>query len=283
MDGQTLLFLSLRMPNSLIKIFGGKQLQQVQLRKIMKPCSVFIEGFAGGIAHILNSEVRAKEIAVDTNYDIINLYRMLRDEPKFIEYTQHIEYSEASFNEAFSYMSVAKEPTNRLEALARAINYLVLNRMSFDAKGKNYTFSERLRGGRPENINSWENLKLRLPKLRERIFKVVFLNENFMLWILNNNYLNDVNCCLMLDPPYLHRTRTTNNDYGNDEMDDSDHIILLKLIKDANAKIIVCGYDNDLYNDILGGWNKTFDLRHVNGGTGKKNTRTEVMWYNYEL
>ena len=51
---------------------------------------------------------------------------------------------------------------------------------------------------------------------------------------------------MYIDPPYLLSTRT-GKQYKH-EMNDSDHKELLKTIKKSKAKIMISGYENDLYS-----------------------------------
>lgn len=79
------------------------------------------------------------------------------------------------------------------------------------------------------------------------------------------------------DPPYLHSTRTSNKRY-NYEYTKEQHISLITLLKDINAKVILSGYPSELYNYLLNDWNtKEFQVM-TRGGV-----RTEKLWFNYEL
>ena len=52
---------------------------------------------------------------------------------------------------------------------------------------------------------------------------------------------------------------------------------LLRLVQDCRGKVVLCGYDNALYNSALSGWCKvSYGAR---AGMGKK--RVECLWMNY--
>ena len=74
---------------------------------------------------------------------------------------------------------------------------------------------------------------------------------------------------MYVDPPYLHGTRK--NYLYRYEMEDDEHIELLKLLVEHPGKVLLSGYDNDLYNQILIGWRKV--------GI----PRVETLWMNYEI
>ena len=80
---------------------------------------------------------------------------------------------------------------------------------------------------------------------------------------------------MYIDPPYLLSTRT-GKQYKH-EMNDSDHKELLKTIKKSKAKIMISGYENDLYSVELKNWNK--EVLFSNDNSGKR--RKEIVWMNY--
>lgn len=63
------------------------------------------------------------------------------------------------------------------------------------------------------------------------------------------------------------------------EMKDADHEELLNILVKHQGKILLSGYDNDMYNDILKGWNKVQKHTRAEGGRA----RTETLWMNYEV
>lgn len=80
---------------------------------------------------------------------------------------------------------------------------------------------------------------------------------------------------IYLDPPYLLGTRKGN--MYHHEMTDEQHMNLLKEIKKHPAKIMISGYENDLYDSILEGWHKEAKDTLAESS----NRRTEVLWMNY--
>lgn len=80
---------------------------------------------------------------------------------------------------------------------------------------------------------------------------------------------------MYIDPPYLLNTRA-GKQYAH-EMTDSDHEELLKELLQSRAKIMISGYESDMYNDYLKKWTKkTFDSCAEHG-----KPRKEVIWMNY--
>ena len=80
---------------------------------------------------------------------------------------------------------------------------------------------------------------------------------------------------LYLDPPYLPGTRKGH--LYKYEMLETEHKELLKAVISHPGKIMISGYDNDLYNNMLVGWRKESIKTQAEGGL----KRTETLWMNY--
>ena len=148
--------------------------------------------------------------------------------------------------------------------------------MSRGGLGKSFAWQERLRGGQPGSINEWKTSIPNLYKVSKRLQKVLISCDNAL-----TPYLFQGNALLYLDPPYLPDTRTSKKTYEN-EMTKEQHEELLTLCVNSSCKILLSGYDNDLYNQHLVGWNKvTKDVPNHSGQNSVKNKRKEVLWRNY--
>jgi site-specific DNA-adenine methylase len=79
------------------------------------------------------------------------------------------------------------------------------------------------------------------------------------------------------DPPYLHRTRSSQRRYRFDYQE-HEHIELLELLKTLPCNIIVSGYPSSLYEERLSGW-RSLELQVMNQG----GVRTEKLWFNFTV
>ena len=80
---------------------------------------------------------------------------------------------------------------------------------------------------------------------------------------------------MYVDPPYLHGTRK--NYLYKHEMEDEEHEQLLEVLLRHPGKIILSGYDNELYNSMLSGWRKESISTQAENGL----KRVETIWMNY--
>lgn len=79
-----------------------------------------------------------------------------------------------------------------------------------------------------------------------------------------------------IDPPYLLSTRKGR--YYETDMEDNQQPELLDVLKSFKGKFILSGYDNQLYDDILSDCYKMY----INAQAEAGQSRTEVLWMNYE-
>jgi len=78
-----------------------------------------------------------------------------------------------------------------------------------------------------------------------------------------------------VDPPYVRSSRRRPRVYRH-ELDDQAHIDLLSVLERVNAKVMISGYANPVYDERLAHWHrKEFTV----GGHGL--THREVVWLNY--
>ena len=82
---------------------------------------------------------------------------------------------------------------------------------------------------------------------------------------------------LYCDPPYLRSTRKAHGrkmykyDYSYEE-----HSMLLQLLRSLPCKVMISGYESDLYKEMLQGWNSHTFQYNCHNGMG-----TEWVWMNY--
>jgi DNA adenine methylase len=236
----------------------------------------YCELCCGGASVLLNKLPAQEELVADVDLGIINIFKSLRDEPKeFIDKLKKIKYKESSFLKA---LERSKETFD--DYVEHAVNDYVLRRMSRGGMKKAFAWSERLRGGKPGDLNAWNTMLKQLPAIAQRVNKIAIIHGDVIdvakVW-------DDENLLIYLDPPYLPETRSEGSReiYGH-EMTMEQHVNLLNFVKDARSKIILSGYSSPLYNRCLKGW-KVVKKEVVNHSSqqDKKTQRTEVLWMNY--
>jgi DNA adenine methylase len=233
----------------------------------------YIEPFGGAGSVLLNKNPSVHETYNDLHLPTANIFKNLVDRSKeLVEKISAIEYSEKSFQGM-------KDIPQCFNDLNSAVSELILRRMSRGGMKKAFSWSERLRGGRPGDLNAWETFKTHLPLICERIKSVDVKNTNALTLISNS--LQDENTLIYLDPPYLSETRTSKSVYDC-EMTNEDHKLMADVLNGAKAKVIISGYDSGPYCEFFKDWRKAIKEMPNNSGQGKKKQRRiEVLWMNY--
>ena len=97
---------------------------------------------------------------------------------------------------------------------------------------------------------------------------------------------DDEDTMIYLDPPYTFCERTSKNLYQC-EQDDDKQREMVELIKDAKASILVSGYKNSIYDEVLNevnGWTSKLLMevvKHSSSRRGIKPVAQEWIWKNY--
>jgi DNA adenine methylase len=127
-------------------------------------------------------------------------------------------------------------------------------------------------------VSAWLTSVEGLPDVHARLKRVLILNRPALEVIAKHDGPDTL---FYLDPPYLHETRSAPDVYAH-EMTTADHHDLLDLINTCKGKVMLSGYDSDLYNQTLRGWNReTFSVANHAAGGKEKDRETEVLWMNF--
>ena len=232
----------------------------------------YFEPFVGGGSIFLNKDKSNHEMINDIDSKTYYVWRALRYHPTvLIEELNNIKYTEMVFE---YYINTLSFPT----LVQEAIREIVLRRFSRGGMKKNFAWSERLRGGRPGDENSWLTILNQLPIIVKRCEKVRVFNQPAIKILEAYNHPDYL---FYNDPPYLQSTRSAKNVY-NHEMLEKDHEEFLDVVTTHKAKHLISGYNSDLYGRRLKSWNKVEkSVTNNSGQNNKKQKRVEVLWKNF--
>jgi len=231
----------------------------------------YLEPFFGSGCIFFRKERSAVETINDLDNEIYNLFLQIRDNAdKLIFLLENTPWCKMEYDLSYEITD------NPLERARRCIvrfwftvgaNVRAKNGMRFEIKrntgGLNY-FHLKL----PEVI---AQASQRLKHSKNNIVQI----ENRSVFELIPKY-NRENVFMYLDPPYLLKTRKNKKVYRC-EFSDDEHEELLKLIVCSKAKIIISGYESDLYNKYLSGWHLNKNITKDQAG----NRKVECIWMNY--
>ena len=233
----------------------------------------YVEPFGGSAAVLISKEPSSREVYNDKNFEIVNLFNVIRDDQMRTELLRLLVMTPYSRTE----FEFAKEVGQNDTPVMTALKLLVRAQMGFGSAGAtrgNTGFRlDTARGG--TSLQSlWSELPANVLDVTERLRNVIIENTDAYNVIKQHDRSNTL---FYLDPPYTLDTRTNKDSYGKFEMREFEHTRLLELTLKSKGMFVISGYDNELYNDTLAGWTKSSRQTAISShnGSGK---RTEVLW-----
>ena len=255
--------------NTILKYPGGKARTASWIISYFPPHSTYCEPFFGSGAVFFQKSPVRNETINDIDGDIVELFRVCRDYPE--ELARAVAFTPWARDE---FMNAMQPTDGELDPIERARRTLIRYHQSYATmQHSKHTWKNVQVTSGPCAIKSWSALPDIVHSIGIRLKAVQI--ENCDALDLIRRY-DDPDTLLYLDPPYPLSLRTKNM-YQN-EMTDEQHLRLLELVKESNAKIVLSSYDNEMYNDALHGW--AVATKSTTAQSGAR--RVEKIYMNYQ-
>lgn len=268
--------------SSPLKYHGGKSYLANRIVALMPPHLHYVEPYAGGLSVLLAKDPEGvSEVVNDINEDLTVFWRCLQDPDSFANFqrmAQLTPFSEKEWEHARWCLKAAK---NHARHYCRAVWFFIHCRMSLAGRMKSFAplSKTRIRRGMNEQASAWLSAVEGLPEVHSRLQRVVILNQDALEVIKSQDGEQTL---FYLDPPYVHDSRATTDDYEN-EMTIEQHQDLLALIREVKGKVMVSGYRNEWYDYQLASWNRhEFNLPNNAAGGTNKRRMIECVWCNFQ-
>ena len=252
---------------AILKYPGGKWRIADWIISYFPEHKVYVEPYFGSGGCFFNKQPSYIETINDIDGNIVNLFRVCRDYPE--ELAREINLTPFSRDEFISCNTPSDNP------IEQARRTLVRYHQSFGTSNssKNSWRNVQTYGG-PRCATMWNCLTEIIVNCCERLKEAQIENTDALTLI---ERYNDEDTLIYCDPPYLQELRKKN--MYKHEMSNEQHIELLKVLKASKSKIILSGYDNELYNSELSDWTTAEKQTIAQMGLH----RTEKLWMNFEL
>jgi len=257
--------------------YGAKQRIARRIIDSLPPHNAWVEAFCGSAALTLAKPVVPIEVLNDLDGDVVNLFTQVRDNAEELcRAVALTPYARAEFENA-------NTRSAGLSPLERARRFLVSAMMTVNgmvgSSHSGFSFSQSYaREGKEARVCRWYNLPPRLAAVAERLRRVRIENRDARE--LLTMFSDRPATLVYLDPPY-HMKR--HHRYAVETDDEAFHEELLRACLKAKCMILISGYDNTLYAQLLcpkDGWHKMTIETHTRDTKGKDYARTEVLWSN---
>lgn len=256
-----------------IRYHGGKFRLASWIIPKMPEHVCYVEPFGGAAGVLLQKPRSYAEVYNDLDGEVVNLFRVLRDS----EMNQRLQdacmltpYSRDEF-------CAACEATD--EPIERARRMVVRASMGFGSAagiGGNSGFRSDSKRKYATAAHLWERYPENLAAVCQRLQGVIIENKDALAVMRAHDAETTLH---YIDPPYVPDTRVQGNRYYSHEMTVEGHEQLLAVARTMTGMVMISGYDSDVYNDMLAGWQKMEKSSRISAGRGTK-IRTECMWLN---
>lgn len=230
----------------------------------------YLEPYFGSGAVLFNKPRSHIETVNDLDGDVVNLFECIKNDPEKLAHIIYwTPYARQVYNTAF-------RGGGNTDPFDNAANFYIRLNMGhgFRTNGEKVGWKNDVQGReRAYAAKDWCNLPDKIIHAAERLRGVQIENLPAIELISRFNFENVLIYC---DPPYMLNTR-----HGKQykcEMEESDHERLLSILLQHKGKVILSGYDTDLYNNMLKMWNKSEKTAYSQVASRKK----EILWMNFD-
>lgn len=252
---------------SILRYPGSKWNLADKISQLLPEHKTYLEPYFGSGAVLFTKTPSAIETVNDLNDDVVNFFRVIKQDPEALAEKIYLTpYSRKVYDDAWKI-----RPENEID---KALNFVIRSFMS-------YGFRPTEKSGWKNNVNGRERAYAvkhwnDLPKLIQEVtlrLKQVQIECRPAIELIEK-YSRD-NVSMYVDPPYVLSTRRRKQ--YSVEMEDKDHEELLDALNNSKAKILLSGYDSDLYNKRLKNWERI----EFSATAEKGLPRTEILWVNF--
>ncbi|MBI4828747.1 MAG: DNA adenine methylase [Nitrospinae bacterium] len=258
--------------------YGGKYSHLEWLLPLLPECHHYCEPFAGSAAVLLNRHPSLVETYNDIDGEVVNFFRVLRDNPQEIIRAISLtpfsreEYHQAIHGGAESISDV--ERARRFYVRARQTRTGLAQTASL---GRWANCKNTSRAGMSGVVSRWLGGMESLQAIAERLIRVQIENRPAVDVIKLYDSPGTLFYC---DPPYMHATRGDSKAYKY-ELSEPEHQALAEVLNSCSGKVALSGYDCPLMDKLYPAkkWKKLISAEKTIHST--KGTRREVLWTNY--
>jgi DNA adenine methylase len=247
-----------------LRYYGGKWRLAPWIVAQLPAHTVYVEPFAGGASVLFQKRPSPIEVYNDRDGAVVAFFRCLRDRPEaLIRALELTPYARAELATCRS--------LDAAEELERARQFYVCCWQSF------LSFCRGAGGWRIQRethryhvtraCRDYANLR----QVAERLATVQIECDDALEVI--RRYDGD-RALFYCDPPYLKETRSRPDHGYAEEMTESEHVELARVLQTVRGRVLLSGYESALYRELYPGW-----VCRVHGSVDAAGrTRRECLW-----
>lgn len=253
-----------------LKYHGGKWMLGKWIISHLPTHEIYAEPYGGGGSVLLRKPRVKYEFYNDLDGAVVNVFRVLQDPDLAQRLTELIRvtpFSRAEFELSYEISDDPVEAARRIlirSHMGFATTSMRNNRTGFRSK--------TLREHSPP-AKTWGLFPDSIQAFTDRLRGVCIDCRPAIKMI---RHLDDERTLFYLDPPYVISTRENSHVYQY-EMSDDDHVEMLDLLLELRGKVVISGYENEIYLEKLSSWRMITRDHFANGHHGRSD-RVECLW-----
>lgn len=273
---------------SYIGYYGGQSqcTDLISALAVSQESKTWLDGFAGSGTLTINRDTSflEKSIMIEKSYPVFLMHKMLKETSTYEEYITRICNLNVDKN---LYCEADQAKKNNYEGYGDmdiAVCEYVLRTNAYSGIVGSYV---------NRDIDYNERYTC-LMEIHDRYKDCELINGDSLPYI--KKYAQYREAFLVLDPPFMQETRKSTGQYDF-EYSDQQHMDLLEILKEANADVVLMGYDKavkgegmNLYDRVLKEsngrqWYKFYfekkDMISKIEKGGERNNKYQAMWINF--
>ncbi|MDJ0922103.1 MAG: DNA adenine methylase [Henriciella sp.] len=255
-----------------LRYHGGKWVLAPWIISHFPAHKVYVEPFGGAASVLMRKPKCYAEVYNDLDGEIVGFFRVLQSPETNSEFLRRLKvtpFSRDEFNRAYETTDCEIERARRL--VIRSFQGFGSDGCN-DAAPTGFRASAKKQGNSP--AHDWISLPQAYEALIERLAGVVIENRCGLEVMQQQDSAETLH---YVDPPYLHATRSRpgRKNYRY-ELSDDDHRELLSVLLGLKGAVVLSGYANALYDDVIGHWRR-IDRKAMADGASE---RMESLWLN---
>ena len=237
----------------------------------LPPHRIYVEPFGGAASVLLRKPRAYAEVYNDLDGDVVNVFRVLREEETARRLEQQLRLTPFARDEFFAAYDEADDPVERARRM------IVRSLMGFGSDAPNITKPTGFRANSKRSGTTpaidWRNYPDAINGFVERLSGVIVEHRGALVVMAAHDGPDTLH---YVDPPYLPETRTRNRGEYRHELTEADHRALLTALRGLAGKVVLSGYPAPLYDAHLPDWKRVERPALADGAW----PRSEVLWLN---
>lgn len=235
-----------------IAYYGSKGRLGPWIASLLPPHRTYLESHSGSAAVLFAKPPSPTEIINDLDGQVVNFFRVLRDQPAELERACRLTpYTRAEFE------ACADLDAPGLDEVERARRFFTRINQSFGKTTRpRHGWAVTANTGGADHAHKFTAMVGRLHACTERLRRVQ-IECRPALEVITRHATPDT--AIYCDPPYLAtvrsvRTKRPGLDYGLEHSTETDHRELAAALHATPAAVLISGYPSPLYEELYAGW-----------------------------